>query len=64
MGEAAFRAVNRNKRSITLNLKDAGDRATLHRLVATADVLIENYRPGVAARLGADYETLRRSTRG
>ena len=59
MGEAAFRAVNRNKRSITLDLKDPGDVATLHRLVETADVLMENYRPGVAARLGADYETLR-----
>ena len=35
------------------------DVAILHRLVATADVLMENYRPGVAARLGADYETLR-----
>ena len=59
MGEHAFRAVNRNKRSIALDLKDAGDVATLHRLVATADVLTENFRPGVAARLGADYETLR-----
>jgi len=59
MGEHAFRAVNRNKRSITLDLKDPGDVATLHRLVATADVLTENFRPGVAARLGADYETLR-----
>ena len=45
--------------AITLNLKDDGDRAILHRLVETADVLTENYRPGVAARLGADYETLR-----
>ena len=51
MGEHAFRAVNRNKRSITLDLKDPGDVATLHRLVATADVLTENFRPGVAARL-------------
>jgi crotonobetainyl-CoA:carnitine CoA-transferase CaiB-like acyl-CoA transferase len=59
MGEAAFRAVNRNKRSVTLDLKQEQDRATLHRLVETADVLLENYRPGVAAKLGADYETLR-----
>jgi crotonobetainyl-CoA:carnitine CoA-transferase CaiB-like acyl-CoA transferase len=59
MGEAAFRAVNRNKRSIALDLKSEADVATLHRLVETADVLMENYRPGVAARLGADYETLR-----
>jgi crotonobetainyl-CoA:carnitine CoA-transferase CaiB-like acyl-CoA transferase len=59
MGEAAFRAVNRNKRSIALDLKQTDDVAVLHRLVETADVLMENYRPGVAARLGADYETLR-----
>ena len=59
MGEHAFRAVNRNKRSITLDLKDPGDIAILHRLVETADVLTENFRPGVATRLSADYETLR-----
>lgn len=59
MGEHAFRAVNRNKRSVTLDLKDPGDVAKLHALVETADVLMENYRPGVAGRLGADYETLR-----
>jgi formyl-CoA transferase len=59
MGEPAFRAVNRNKRSVALDLKDPAGRATLHRLVRTADVLLENYRPGVAAKLGADYETLR-----
>jgi crotonobetainyl-CoA:carnitine CoA-transferase CaiB-like acyl-CoA transferase len=58
MGEAAFRAVNRNKRSIALDLKSAEHVAILHELVTTADVLLENYRPGVAARLGADYETL------
>ena len=59
MGESAFRAVNRNKRSITLDLKDRDDRVTLLRLVEDADVLLENYRPGVAKKLGADYETLR-----
>ena len=58
MGEHAFRAVNRNKRSITLNLKDPSDVAVLHRLVATADVLTENFRPGVADRLGAGWEEL------
>src|SRR3954453_21277901 len=57
LGEAAFRAVNRNKRSIVIDLKQ--DPATLHRLVVTADVLLENFRPGVADRLGAGYETLR-----
>ena len=59
MGESAFRAVNRNKRSITLDLKDPEDQVTLRRLVKRADVLLENYRPGVAKKLGADYETLR-----
>jgi formyl-CoA transferase len=59
MGEHAFRAVNRNKRSIALDLKRPEDVETLHALVRKADVLTENYRPGVAARLSADYETLR-----
>jgi formyl-CoA transferase len=59
MGEHAFRAVNRNKRSVTLDLKRGEDVATLHRLVASADVLTESFRPGVASRIGADYETLR-----
>jgi crotonobetainyl-CoA:carnitine CoA-transferase CaiB-like acyl-CoA transferase len=59
MGEHAFRAVNRNKRSITLDLKQPGDIAIFHRLVEAADVLTENFRPGVAARLSADYDTLR-----
>jgi crotonobetainyl-CoA:carnitine CoA-transferase CaiB-like acyl-CoA transferase len=55
---AAFMAVNRNKRSVVLDLKDTGDRSLLYGLAADADVVIENYRPGVAARLGADWETL------
>jgi formyl-CoA transferase len=59
MGEAAFRAVNRNKRSITLDLKDPAAVVTLHELAKAADVVMENYRPGVAERLGADWETLR-----
>jgi formyl-CoA transferase len=58
LGTAAFLAVNRNKRSVALDLKTPGHQAVLHRLVAEADVLLENYRPGVAARLGADWETL------
>jgi crotonobetainyl-CoA:carnitine CoA-transferase CaiB-like acyl-CoA transferase len=56
---AAFLAVNRNKRSLALDLKDERHRAVFHGLVRDADVVLENYRPGVAARLGADYETLR-----
>jgi crotonobetainyl-CoA:carnitine CoA-transferase CaiB-like acyl-CoA transferase len=56
---APFLAVNRNKRGITLDLKRPGGVAILKRLVATADVLVENYRPGVARRLGIDDNTLR-----
>jgi formyl-CoA transferase len=55
---AAFLAVNRNKRSVALDLKDPAHRRAFLALVDGADALIENYRPGVAARLGADYETL------
>jgi crotonobetainyl-CoA:carnitine CoA-transferase CaiB-like acyl-CoA transferase len=55
----AFVAVNRNKRGITLDLKQRSGAETLKRLVVTADVLVENYRPGVARRLGVDYATLR-----
>lgn len=53
-----FLALNRNKRSMTLNLKSDAGRKVLYKLVETADVLVENARPGVAARLGADYKTL------
>jgi crotonobetainyl-CoA:carnitine CoA-transferase CaiB-like acyl-CoA transferase len=49
---------NRGKRSIALNLKHADGRAALERLIARADVLTVNWRPGAAARLGLDYETL------
>jgi alpha-methylacyl-CoA racemase len=56
---AFFRASNRNKRSLILNLKDAGGQAALHRIIKTADVLVEGFRPGVTARLHCDYETLR-----
>jgi crotonobetainyl-CoA:carnitine CoA-transferase CaiB-like acyl-CoA transferase len=54
-----FLALNRNKRSITLDLKTDADREVLYALVKTADVLVENARPGVANRLGMGYETLR-----
>ena len=56
---AAFIAVNRNKRSLTVNLKDERGREVFYRLAREADVMIENFRPGVARRLGIDYETLR-----
>ena len=55
---ASFLAVNRNKRGIVLDLKRPEGVAILKKLAATADVLVENYRPGVAARLGVDYATL------
>ncbi|MDF2443924.1 MAG: hypothetical protein JWR01_2127 [Subtercola sp.] len=56
---ASFLSLNRNKRSIALNLKSDAGRAVLYELVKTADVFLQNYRPGVALRLGVDYETLR-----
>ena len=54
-----FASINRNKRSIVLDLKDDGDRETLRRLVDGADALVENYRAGVFDRLGLSYESLR-----
>jgi crotonobetainyl-CoA:carnitine CoA-transferase CaiB-like acyl-CoA transferase len=54
-----FYALNRNKRSIVLDLKNPADREVFYALVKTADVLVENARPGVADRLGMGYETLR-----
>ena len=53
-----FLNMNRNKRSVTLDLKSDEGRATLHALAAKADIVVENYRPGVMKRLGIDYETL------
>lgn len=54
-----FQNLHRNKRSLTLNLKEPRGRDILLRLVRDADVLVENYRPDVKTRLGIDYETLR-----
>jgi len=56
---AFFQTSNRGKKSIAVDLKTTKGQAVLHRLVSSADVLIEGFRPGVTARLGADYETLR-----
>jgi crotonobetainyl-CoA:carnitine CoA-transferase CaiB-like acyl-CoA transferase len=53
-----FQNLNRNKRSLSLNLKKAEGREILRRLVEDADVVVENWRPDVKARLGADYESL------
>jgi crotonobetainyl-CoA:carnitine CoA-transferase CaiB-like acyl-CoA transferase len=51
-----FSALNRNKKSVTLNLKSPAAKDAYFRLVKTADVVIENFRPGVTKRLGIDYE--------
>jgi alpha-methylacyl-CoA racemase len=56
--QAAFSYVNRNKRSLGLNLKAPEGQAILHQLAAGADVLVEGFRPGVMQRLKADYATL------
>ncbi len=54
-----FQNLHRNKRSLTLNLKEADGIAIFKRMVESADVVIENYRPDVKFRLGIDYETIR-----
>lgn len=53
-----FFNLNRNKRSFALDLKSQAAREVFYRLVETADILVENYRPGVTQRLGIDYPTL------
>jgi formyl-CoA transferase len=55
----AFFALNRNKRGIVLNLRSPDGREVFFRLLETADVLTENFRPGVLERRGLDYDTLR-----
>jgi len=54
----SFNAVNRGKRSIVVNLKTAGGVEVVTRLAGSADILIENYRPGVMASLGLDYASM------
>lgn len=55
---AYYLSLNRNKRSVTLDLRDPGDHENFLSLVRTADVVFENFRPGVAERLGIDRATL------
>jgi crotonobetainyl-CoA:carnitine CoA-transferase CaiB-like acyl-CoA transferase len=55
---AAFAYVNRNKRSLALNMKAPEGQAIFRKLAAAADVIVEGFRPGVMKRLGGDYETL------
>jgi len=58
-GSVFFRAVNRNKKSVCLDLKTAKGRELFLDLAATADAVVEQFRPGVAARLGIGYEAVR-----
>lgn len=55
---AYFHAVNRGKRSIAVDLREEDGQETVRRLVSGADIVIENFKPGVTERLGIDYETL------
>ena len=57
--ETAYNTVERNKRSIALNLKADEGKQIFYKLAETADVLVEEFRPGVMKRLGADYETVK-----
>jgi crotonobetainyl-CoA:carnitine CoA-transferase CaiB-like acyl-CoA transferase len=64
-GEATyFLAANRNKRSIALDFKDAGDLAEVRRLALEADVLVENFRPGFLDGIGLGYDALRAANPG
>jgi len=56
---AYFLSINRNKESLTLDLKSDDGRALLFRLLERADVVVENFRPGTMQRLGVDYDALR-----
>lgn len=53
-----FLLINRGKRSVVLDLKSDEGRRAIHELAASADIVVENFRPGVTARLGIDYATL------
>jgi crotonobetainyl-CoA:carnitine CoA-transferase CaiB-like acyl-CoA transferase len=59
-----YQFTHRNKRSVTLNLKEPEGISALKKLIATADVVVENFRPDVKFRLGLDYETLARDQPG
>jgi len=57
---AYFLSVNRNKRGLSVNLKEPEGRDVVKRLAAASDVMIENFRPGTAGRLGLGYDELAR----
>ena len=58
--DCAYDAMGRNKRSISLNLKNDAAREIFYKLAKTADVIVEEFRPGVVKRLGVDYETIKK----
>ena len=55
----SFHAMNRNKESVAADLKDPADLAWIKHLVTRADVIVQNFRPGVMERIGLDYESVR-----
>lgn len=57
--DATFMMFNRNKKGLAVNLKDKRGQEVVHRLAKTADIFVQNFRPGVVKRLNVDYETLR-----
>jgi len=59
-----FQSIHRNKRSVTLNLKEAEAREVFMKMVETADVVVENFRPDVKNRLGISYEDLKKVNKG
>ncbi len=61
---AAFLMMNRNKRGMAIDLKTAGGKMVLRRMLSTADVLVENFGPGVMERLGFTYQDLRKDNPG
>ena len=58
LGAGGFSAVNRGKESLLVDMKDEAQRAQVRQLVASADIVVESYRPGVMARLGMDFASL------
>ncbi len=62
--DAHFLALNRNKKSIVLDLQSAKGKEVFHKLTRKSDVVFNNFRPGVMKRLGVDYETLRKINPG
>ncbi|MCG2775009.1 MAG: CoA transferase, partial [Desulfobacterales bacterium] len=59
LGQEFFNGVNRNKKSLCLDLKSKQGQEIFHRLSATSDIILEGFRPGVVKRLGVDYETIK-----